>query len=266
MKRIILILCLATTGFAQKFQLNEQEFFLNIQNSYYALNNTDLSNFTCLVTNSSLESFAENNWDNPEIFPLQFIWVKPDRVFLSQQGVPALNDTARQTFDNKIADLKQQVRAILLDLQRFYYTGIYSSISDDYILVKKKQVVEILFEQNTDSLLTQFTYTFGMNGLCLKVESNYPQQNRTIITYPKFKIVKTKWLCEGWDVQIIENNEIVSGFAVKLDNNLTDKTWVPININLEVQKKAEPGKVYVDAIKFRNYLFDQNLQLMDKPN
>jgi len=266
MYRILLFFGLISACFSQTFQLDEKEFFLSIQDSYYSLNNSGITNFTCLVSNSSLEEFAEKNWDNPEVFPIQFIWMKPDRVFLSQQGVPALSDTTQEVFIKKLADLKQQVKAVLLDLQRFYFTGIYSSISDDYILIKKKQVIEILFNQSSDSILTQFKYVFGMNGLCLKVEAFYPEEKRAIITYPTFKIVKTKWLCEGWEVQILQNDQIESGFAVKLDNNLTDKTWVPVNLNLEVQKKAEPGKVYVDVIKFRSYLFDQSLQLMEKSN
>ena len=134
MYRIIIILSFISTGLSQTFQLDEKEFFENIQSSYYSLNNSGINNFTCLVSNSTLEDFAKNNWDNPEVFPLQFIWIKPDRVFLSQQGVPALNDTSQEVFNSKLSDLKQQVKAVLLDLQRFYFTGIYSSISDDYIL------------------------------------------------------------------------------------------------------------------------------------
>jgi hypothetical protein len=132
-------------------------------------------------------------------------------------------------------------------------------------LVKKKQVVEIIFTEIEDSLATQFKYTFGMNGLCLKIETVYLDQNRIIVTYPSFKTVKTKWLCEGWEVQIFENEEVVSGFAVKLDNRFIDNVWVPTAVNLEVQKKAEPGKTYVDQLKFRNYLYNQSLQLLDQP-
>lgn len=265
MLRILLSIQLfVSITWAQQFQLDEKAFFTNMQTSYYAIGNTELENMTCLVTNSSMEEFAKENWQNAEIFPLQFIWIKPDRIFLSQQGVPNLDEAKNSLFYENFDDLKQQVKAIILDLQRFYISGIYSSISDDYILVKKKQVIQILFETVEDSLLTQFDYTFGINGLCLKIETFYPDQNRKIVTYPLFKIVKTKWLCTGWEVQIMQDDQVVSGFAVKLENRIVDNYWVPAEIRLEVQKIEEVGKTYGDVLKFKNFLFNQPLQLIDK--
>lgn len=266
MRNVFVFLLFSSFSIAQNVQLDEKAFFSSIKNSYYSISSSDLDNFTCLITNSGIEEFGQQNWDNPEVFPLQFIWINPDRVFLSQQGVPKLDAEKQSVFDQKVADLKQQVKAILLDLQRFYITGIYSSISEDYILVKKKQVVEIFFDVMEDSISTRFKYTFGMNGLCLKIETVYEGQNRIITTYPSFKVIKTKWLCEGWEVQIIENEDVISGFAVALNNNFVDNVWIPTDISLEVQKKDEPGKTYVDKLKFRNYLFNQSLQLLDQPN
>lgn len=261
---LLLLVFLVGSAWSQGFHLDEKKFFTDLENSYFAMSNTDLENFTCLITNSSMEDFAKENWDNKEIFPLQFIWVKPDRIFLSQQGVPSLEDSVQQEFNQKFSDLKQQVKAILLDLQRFYINGIYSSISEEYILVKKKQVIDIIFETAADSLVTQFKYTFGMNGLCLKIETSYPSQNRIIVTYPNFKVVKTKWLCTGWEVQIVDNGDVISGFAVTLENQFIDPVWVPVEIDLQVQKKNEIGRTYTDVLKFRNYLFNQSLQLIDE--
>jgi hypothetical protein len=263
---VLAVLLLFSFSAAQDFHLDEKQFFTDLENSYFSMSGTELQNFTCLVTNSSMEDFAEKKWENDEIFPLQFIWIRPDRIFLSQQGVPALNDSLQKEFESLFSDLKQQVKAILLDLQRFYINGIYSSISQDYILVKKKQVIDILFDVTQDSLNTQFKYTFGMNGLCLKIETGYPQINRTIITYPKFRVVKTKWLCTGWEVQIIDNGEVSSGFAVTLKNQFVDPVWVPVQVDLQVQKKEEAGKRYADILKFKNYLFNQSLQLIDEAN
>lgn len=262
--RLFFILFGITFSMAQEFHLDEKKFFADLQDSYYSMSETELENFTCLVTNSTMEDFAEEHWNNKEIFPLQFIWIEPDRVFLSQQGVPSLADTLQREFEQNFADLKQQVKAILLDLQRFYINGIYASISQDYILVKKKQVLDIIFEVAQDTLNTQFKYTFGMNGLCLKIETAYPSINRIILTYPQFRVVKTKWLCTGWEVQIVDNGDVSSGFAVTLDNQFIDPVWVPTKIDLQVQKKEEAGVTYSDVLKFRNYLFNQSLQLIDE--
>ena len=72
--------------------------------------------------------------------------------------------------------------------------------------------------------------------MCLKIETINPDTSAKVVTYPKFKTVKTKWLCSGWVVQNIKNDEIKSGFEVQLKNSLVNNIWVPHEILIIVQK------------------------------
>ena len=105
----------------QTDSLNEQQFFKNLQNSYYYLESTKTKNFTALLTNSVVEEFAKTNRKNSEIFPLQVIWYSPNRFFLSEKGVPALNDSLRGIFSEQVQDLKLKVQDILINLRQFLF-------------------------------------------------------------------------------------------------------------------------------------------------
>ncbi|HES60180.1 MAG TPA: hypothetical protein ENO18_07100, partial [Caldithrix sp.] len=71
---------------------NEKQFFQDLKQSYYNLNDTNLKNLTVFITNVQLENFAEEMWKNKEIFPLQLIWFKPDKLYLAQQGTPVITE------------------------------------------------------------------------------------------------------------------------------------------------------------------------------
>ena len=133
---------------AQK-SIDEKQFFKNMDKSYYSLAATNLSNFTALVTNLSVEKFGLDNWKNDEIFPLQLIWSSPNRIFISEQGVPSLSDSLKNTYLVKISSLKLQIQDILLNLRKFYFNGIYQSISENYILKHAEEVVSIEFIESS---------------------------------------------------------------------------------------------------------------------
>lgn len=259
---------LLLTGFlySQDTVFNEQEFFKSMQESYYALDATEMKNFTVLLTNLRTEQFAAEQWKNSEIFPLQLIWLSSDRMFLSEQGVPALNDSAKQVYSVLVSDLKKQITGVLFDLKRFYLTGIYKSISSDYTIKNINDVVQIKFSKNAAAEdTTFFTYFFGKNGLCLKIETDTPSNNLKVETYPHFKIVKTKWLITGWEVQMSKNGEIYSGLTIELNNTFTKDVWVPQDMIITVQKTETKGTTFTDLVKFRNFLFNQPLQYIEQP-
>jgi hypothetical protein len=264
MIRIILIsLILITNAFCQEKDFNEQEFFKKIKESYYTLNGTGAKNFTSLITNSGMESFAEEQWNNKEIFPFQLIWFAPGKLYLSQQGVPTIKEGKFKEYQDIINGLKGQLKGVFIDLQRFYISGLYGNINDDYLIKHNDQIIEISFEAGDQDNRTQFNYTFGLNGLCLKIETLNPDTSTRVVTYPKFKTVKTKWLCSGWVVQNIKNDEIKSGFEVQLKNSLVNNIWVPYEILIIVQKTEEMGNTYTDIIKIKNYLFNQAVELLN---
>ena len=264
-KILFFIFILTQFLFSQEKDFNEQLFFQDMKNSYYSLSSTDVNNFTVLLQNIRTEKFAMENWKNNEIFPLQLIWLSSDRLFLSEQGVPALSDSAKKVYTGYLNDLKKQITGVLFDLKRFYLNGIYKSISSDYKINKIKDVVEIQFSTVFQSDTTLYRYYFGQNGLCLKIETVTPSNNSLVETYPHFKIIKTRWLITGWEVQMSTNGEIQTGFIITLNNKLLNDIWVPSEMIINVQQAKNKGTTFSDVVKFRNFLFNQPLQYIEQP-
>ena len=260
------LLSLFSIVFSQEDAFNEQEFFKSIKDSYYTLKGTESQNFTALVTSLKMEKFSEVNWENKEVFPLQLIWFAPDKLYLSQQGVPTIKDNKYKEYQEIVDGLKQQMRGILVDLQRFYIVGLFESISNNYSLEHDNEVVWISYNSGSIEIEVPVKITMGKNGLCLKIEISYPAENKQIVIYPSFKTVKTKWLCDGWSVQTIINGEVESGFILELVNDLVGNIWVPTQINIGVQKSDDPGNTYYDLIKLKNFLFNQSIELLNRSN
>lgn len=243
---------------------DEKMFFENLKTSYYSLNAANIKNITVLLTNISTEEFAKREWKNSEIFPLQLMWLSPDRLFLSQQGVPSLSDSSQKVYTSLVDDLKSQITDILFDLNRFYFSDIYNFISEDYNVENKKDVVKVTFNSVVNTDTTYYQYFFGLNGLCLKILSYEPSKNLTIETNPYFKTSKTKWIVGGWQVKMHSNKEISTGYFAELKFKEKKNIWFPTEIILTVQRKTELGKTFSEVLKFRNLLFNQSLQYIDQ--
>lgn len=251
---------------AQTDGFDEKQFFLDLKNSYYNLNDTNIKNFSALVTSLKMEKFSKDNWNNEEIFPLQLIWFKPDKIYLAQQGTPKITESKYQEFQDLVSGIKQQVKGILVDFQRFYITGMYESIHSNYKLTHDSEFVWISFNVGDENMPIPVIYTMGKNGLCLKIEISYPNENKKITIYPSFKILKTKWLCSGWTVQTLIDEEPVSGFILEINYSEYQSIWIPMQVIINVQKADEPGTRYYDVIKLRNYMFNQPMELKDGLN
>lgn len=258
---ILFIVIIFSLSHAQQKTFDEKAFFSSLKDSYYILSEQDIENFTALVTSYKMEKLAKNLWQNEEIFPLQLIWFTPDKIFISQRGVPAIPDDSVAIYQQTVGGLKQQLKGLLLDLQRFYLVGIYESIGQDYRIRMQHQIVEVQFGFSSAGDTTNVKYFFGRNGLCLRIEVSYPGQNRQIHIFPEFRLIKTKWLCTGWTVQNYMNNQIESGFQVQITNKLVNNIWVPTDIIIGVQKADMPGNTFFDRLRLRNHLFNQSIQL-----
>ena len=142
---IIFILISINVLFSQNNIFDEKQFFQEIKNSYYNLNDTNLENFTALVTSLKMEKFAKEIWKNEEIFPIQLIWFKPNRLYIAQQGTPTITENRYKEYQDLVEGIKQQVKGILIDFERFYITGLYESIKSDYTITTKNEFVWIDF-------------------------------------------------------------------------------------------------------------------------
>jgi len=261
---IVLGFTISISGYGQKSDFNEKDFFNSLNSSYYTLSDQKIQNFAAFVTSLKFQVFADSMWKNQEIFPLQLIWFNPDDVYLSQLGVPKIESDKYKEYQEILDGLKLQLRGILLDLQRFYLNGLYKTISGDYKIQNNEEAVQITIRSETNNIVTKVKYLFGYNGLCLLNEISYPNQKKVIVIYPRFKTVKNKWLCQGWRVQTFVNGSVESGFELELTNSFIYNKWVPSNIKIEVQKAEKKGTTFYDEISIKNYLFDQPLELKGK--
>ena len=250
--------------YGQTNAFDEKSFFENMKASYYSLQSTPAQNISVLLTNHSIESFAKQEWKNPEIFPLQLIWLSPDRLFLSQLGVPSLTDSSKVIYTTEVNNLKSQFMDILFDLKRFYFSDIYTNISKNYKVVNKKDVVMVTFNTITNSDTIRFEYFFGLNGLCLKINSYSPSKNLKVETIPHFNTSKTKWIIGSWEVKMYTENEINTGYFVDINFKEKESILIPSEITLSVQRKTDIGKTFNEILKFRNFLFDQSLQYIEQ--
>ena len=268
-KKIILLICflyLPLNIFAQQENFDEQDFFRRLEESYYTLKSSGYQNMTAFVSSLKFEKFAQKTWNNTEVFPIQLMWFYPNKLYLSERGVPAFDKSKQKEYRELLEGIKQQMRGILVDLSMYYITGLYNTILDNYKLRHNEQAVQITYETGKDNDLTKTKLLFGYNGLLLETQIIYPAQNKVIIILPTFRLVKTKWLIDRWQVQTSINGEIVNGFEIKLESTQVNNTWVPANIIISVKKADDPENTYYDVLKFRNIMFNQSLELMPSKN
>jgi len=242
------------------------EYLNKIKNSYYTLDQTGLINFTASVTSLKFDKFRSENWKDQQVYPLQLIWFKPDKIYLSQMGVPTLSTEKYSEYQLLVDGLKQQIKGVLLDLVRFYMTGVVKSFGKDYKLRNNEEAIQVTLKGGTSENSSNVKFLFGLNGLCLYNEISYLQENKTITIYPDFITKDDKWLCKGWTVQTIIGGEIESGFKLEIIHNYIKNIWLPAEIQINVQKAEDPGATYFDQIQIKNYMFDQSIQLKDDLN
>ncbi|HID38601.1 MAG TPA: hypothetical protein EYP36_03695 [Calditrichaeota bacterium] len=263
---IIYVLLFILNGFAQENSFNEQDFFRKINESYYTLKSSGYKNMSAFISSLKFEKFAQEVWKNKEVFPLQLMWFRPKKLYLSERGVPSFDKSKQKEYRDLVEGLKQQLKGILVDLSMYYITGLYNSIPDNYTLRHNEQAVQITYETGKGPDLTKTKHLFGYNGLLLETQVIYPAQNKIILVFPAFRLVKTKWLIDGWQVQTSINGEIVNGFEIKLESALINNIWVPVNIIISVKKAEDPENTYYDMLKLRNVLFNQSLELVPSNN
>jgi len=251
-------------AFAQQEKFDEQDFFRKLHESYYTLGTSGYENMTAFVSSLKFEKFAKEVWQNAEVFPLQLMWFKPNKLYLSERGVPGFDKKWDKEYRELVDGIKQQLKGILIDLSRYYITGLYNSILDNYTLRHNEQAVQITYETGEGPDFTKTKHLFGYNGLLLETNIIYPAQNKIILIYPVFRLVKTKWLIDSWRVQTSVNGEIVNGFEIRLEHVLQNNVWVPANIVISVKKAEDPENTYFDMLKLRNILFNQSLELVPK--
>ncbi len=257
----IFISPLISSGLMAQFQ--EVEFFNRVNSIYYTLEQTDLKNFTSWLT-SNIFVNSTDDFFSEEVFPLEFIWLEGNRMFFSRRPIPVIDDSIQnQTLENLQMSMRKELKAILLDWQRFYAGRLLQNMPADYTieLMADTVILQYTTVEDTESVIN--TLYFGQNGICIKTSIIYPMRNESIHTYPIYKYTGEKWLCIGWKVQVLEEDDITTGYLIDIKSQRIENYWLPQIITMRLQTKREKELLYWREYYFRNILVNRNIEVMN---
>ncbi len=244
-------------------QLQEVEFFDRVNSIYYTLEQTELKNFTSWLTSNIFINSTEGFFSE-EIFPLEFIWLKGNRMFFSRRPIPVLEDSIKnQQVEHLQFSLRKELKAILLDWERFYSGRLLKNMPPDYSIDIHADTVILSYTSVEDTQTVSNTMYFGQNGICLKTTLSYPGRNEHIDTYPIFKYTGENWLCIGWKVQVFEGEEITTGYRVQIKSQRIENYWLPEMFTMHLQTSNDKQSMYLREYFFRNILVNRNIELMN---
>ena len=258
---LLIFLCIKVSA-----QFDEQEFFNRIKKNYYALELTDLNNFSSWVTSNAFEEASKKIYDE-EIYPLELIWVSPNDSYFIRRPIPTISDTAALAkIMEAQSSLQEELKALLIDWSRFYAGRILASMPPDYRLELKEDTVYLSFKDPNEPQLDEVRLLFGRNGLIIQTSLVYSDSSKEILTYPEFKYTGEYWLCTGWRIQIWERGTVSSGFQVKVISDRIGKYWIPSQFQMTLQSQNIRDKLFIRVYNFRNIRINRDIQVLNRGN
>jgi hypothetical protein len=265
MKRIGLILFFIWSGSEGFAQLDSVSFLQKVKSSYYSVQSTALPNFSQWVTSDYFRERMKGVLGEGE-YPLEMIWIGPDRLFFIKLPLlSAIDSIQSDAVQNLQLEMQQELKGILIDWQRFYGGEILSGVPPRSVcsLSSSRDTVLIKFEIMEQEQKIDVCFYFGENGLCLKLKLHYRESARDILIYPTFDYIDGRWLCSGWQTQIIENGDVQSGFLVQIVSEKVDRYWLPKKLNMQLQTTKIKDVVYKREYYFANTLLNRSIQLVE---
>jgi hypothetical protein len=246
-------------------QINESEFLYRVKTSYYSLQASGIKNYSSWITSDYFKENSKKNFTGNDVYPLELIWISPDKLFFIKRSLPEIKDTTDYNSVNQlILDLLQEIKGIYVDWQRFIGTNLLFNLPKDYLFSSINDTIKLEFQITEKQDVMNITIFFGKNGLCFKIISENLNTNETLYTYPKFDYLDNKWLCSQWQVQIQFNNEITGGFLVRMISEKIEEYYLPVKIVLLVQSKEKKDKIFKRTYNFRNIMVNRDLQILEK--
>lgn len=265
MKKPILILSffLCTLAFSQTISMDEEQtFFKSIKENETSLSPAKVKNFTLLLSSAKMEHFAEETWQNKEVFPLQFIWLNSGKYFITERGVPLTQDSVKTEYKYVLNELKSSVTQWLPELEMFMFKGVFQSISEDYRIAKLGKNYEVKYEKSSASEEMLYTALFSQTGQCLKISVLNRKQQSIKEVYPQYKISKLQQVLAGWITIKTEKFQYISRAEYILKTKRVSGSWFPDEIAFKITDNDEherKGKVI-----FRNVLVNQPIQYLQQ--
>lgn len=262
-KFIIIITVIISQNVSAQFA--QETFFNRVSSIYHTLNETALKNFSSWIVSDHFELNTAGFFGDQEFYPVEFVWVNPNRIFFIRKALPAIEDSAKRNFATELqTEMQQELKGILLDWQRFNGQNIINDLPSDYNLEVLGDTVFVFYESGEGGQTSKSIYYFGLNGICFRVKTLYTAENKKIVLFPNYLLLGNKWLCTGWSVQIFKNNSVESGYEVSIKSQKYDSIWLPVGISLKVQTAEKMNQTFTRLYKFRNILTNRDFKILDK--
>ncbi len=241
-----------------------QEWMTKARHYYHTLETSEIQNFSCLFTSSSFLDYASQHFDSSYAYPLKLIWLKEGRAYYVLQPFPAgVTEKNKRDLLRQIQAVKTQFQGFLMDWQNFLLFSPFIDIPQNAIVQYGRDSIDVHYQVGEGLALTRVEKLFTPSGLLLRVSVR--MGDKTIKNYPFYREVEGKWLCTGWDSQIYEGEEIVSGIATRLEFRKINNFWMPVRVDLMVQSKQSPGKKFTSVLFLKDYIFNLALQELPGP-
>ena len=260
-----IVIFMISLVFSLAAQIDESEFLYRIKTNYYSLQSKGIKNFSFWVTSDMFKNNTKEIFQGKEIYPLEVIWMNPDKLFFIKQPLPVIEDSNDiKLVNDLILDLQKELNGILVDWQRFIGSGLLDKIPEHYLFSTSDDTVKIEFQSIEENAPATIRLYFGLNGLCLKIVIENQTTKQILYTYPGYEYVDKQWLCKNWRVQILDKGEITGGFLVDIISERIDGYFIPVKIKLHVQSSDKKDKIFFRNYNCRNIMINRDLKIISK--
>ncbi len=263
-KKLILLLIVIFYRPAEA-QLDTLGFFQKVRTLYYTVESSGLQNFSMWITSDYYRSNTDSTI-TAHGYPLEFIWMRPDRISFIKGALnrpPGADSTQVLQVAKLQLDMYHELKGLFYDWLRFYGSGILADLPAQYELALQQDTIFIKYETQEQGQKMRVCLYFGQNALCFKLHLAYLDSGQEIYIYPAFTYLGNKWLCSGWQVQLLEKAEVQSGFNVQIFSEKLDNYWLPKKITMQLQTKQSEAVVYTREYYIANIMVNRPIEMVD---
>lgn len=242
------------------------EQFKNEKKAYYStLENSNVENFSCLISSSDYILFIKDKADSAYYYPLKIIWLKDGNTYtILQPFPPGIADSTKVQLINQVERLKKIFKGTLSDWQELSLFNPFYDIPDTATVAFGGDTVSVSYSFKEDGESVSMNKTFTQGGQLGRIR--WVSGDLKIVTYPFYRISGNKWVCQGWKSQFYNHDNITSGLAAKLELKKVDDAWLPVRFQITAQSQNNPTQKSVVVLYVKEYILNQKIEIISKPS
>jgi hypothetical protein len=243
---------------------NWNDFRQKAESYYYSTISSDIRNFSCLFTTNTYIDFAKGLGDTAGTYPLKFVWTRAGKIYYVLQPSVLLTDSLhRKKTLEKIQQTKNQFYGFYLDWYNFLILSPFDGVPDTARVKFAGDTVQVSYENQSSGEIALIKKIFLKSGRLIQVEID--SRNERVLNYPQYREVGEKWLCYGFDTQIIRNQQVTSGLSTRMELAKISSYWMPTRVDIVVQTIDKPNEKYLSVIFLKDYQVNLALQELTPP-